>query len=238
MWSEQLFRASPEDRRWAIKPLCLGLAGMFGFDLFVFSDAALLRQLDAGSGRCAGPSAAMMIPLVMVATARNRDWTIDVGVSRNVVVSSLALLLSGCYLLAVAGAGYYVRLFGGDWGRGVQAAFFFIALVLLGILFSSGTVRSRLRVFVSKNFFSYRYDYRQEWLRFTAILADDTDNRRVEDRAVEALANLVESPGGCLWLSTEDGTLRPAGRWNFVEVTCHRFRATAVWPAFWLAPTG
>lgn len=219
MWCEQLFRASPEERRWAIKPLCLGLAGMFGFDLFAFSDAALLRHLDTGFWAVRGVLAAMMIPLVMVATARNRDWTIDVGVSRNVVLSSLTLLLSGCYLLAVAGMGYYIRLFGGDWGRGVQAAFFFIALVLLGILFSSGTVRSRLRVFVSKNFFSYRYDYRQEWLRFTAALADDTQNLAVEERALEALANLVESPGGSLWLSAKDGTLRPAGRWNFAEVT-------------------
>ena len=32
-------------------------------------------------------------------------------------------------------------------------------------------MRSRLRVLVGKHFFNYRYDYREEWLRFTAMLS-------------------------------------------------------------------
>jgi putative PEP-CTERM system histidine kinase len=213
---ETLFRSMPEERRWAIKPLCLGVAAMFGFDLFMYADAMLLRQLDPAVWSVRGLVHALAIPLVMVASARNRSWTIDIGVSRRLVFGSLALLLCGVYLLAIAGAGYYVRIMGGDWGRAMQVAFLFAAAVALALLFSSGTIRSRLRVFISKHFFSYRYDYREEWLKFTARLADDSGDP-VAQRTVRALADLVESPAGALWLAAADGRMQPAGRWNVPE---------------------
>jgi putative PEP-CTERM system histidine kinase len=215
---EHLFRNTPDARRWAIKPLCLALGASFGFDLLMFSDGLLLRTLDYDLWSIRGLVHALTIPLVMIATVRNRDWTIDVAVSRTVVFRSTALLLSGLYLLAVAGAGYYVRYFGGDWGKAVQTAFLFAALVLLALLFSSGTIRSKLRVFISKHFFSYRYDYREEWLRFTNLLATSSAELSVAERSIKALADLVESPAGALWLRAEDGAFRPGGRWNLPEM--------------------
>jgi putative PEP-CTERM system histidine kinase len=213
---EQLYRQTSEERRWAVKPLCLALAALCGFDLFMFSDAMLLRQLDYAVWSVRGLAHAMTIPLVILATARNRQWTIDLGVSRRMVYGSLALLLSGVYLLAIAGAGYLVRLFGGDWGRAIQVTFLFGAFLLLALLFFSGTIRAHLRVFVSKHFFAYRYDYREEWLKFTVHLAGPAELPSPV-RTVKALADLVESPAGALWLRDEDGTLKPSARWNFPE---------------------
>lgn len=211
---EQLFRSTPGPHRWGVKPLCIGLAAAFAFDLFMFSDALLLRAVDPELWSARGLVHALTLPLVLVATARNRQWTIDVAVSRNIVLGSTALLLSGLYLLTVAGAGYFVRAFGGEWGRTAQVTFLFVALLTLVILFASGTVRSRLRVFINKNFFSYRFDYRQEWLRFTQTLATPSDGRNIFEGVIQGLANLVESPGGMQWWRSEDGSFRPIGRWN------------------------
>ena len=66
--------------------------------------------------------------------------------------------------------------FSGDWGRALQLATVFLALLFLAVLMLSGSVRARLRVFIAKNFFAYRYDYRAEWLRFTARLSGDPIN--------------------------------------------------------------
>lgn len=214
---EQLFRVTAQERRWAIKPLCVGVGAMFGFDLFVFSDALLMRELDPAFWSARGLAHAMTIPLVMVASARNRDWRIDIAVSRAMVVRSTTLLLSGLYLLALAGAGYLVRLLGGDWGKAVQTAFVFAGLVLLALLFGSGAVRSRIRVFIGKNFFSYRYDYREEWLRFTSELDVSSAEGSILNRSIVAMANLVESPAGALWLRNEDAVFRLAARWNLPE---------------------
>jgi putative PEP-CTERM system histidine kinase len=209
---EQLFRLTPQDRKWAIKPLCMALGAMFAYDVFVFSEALLMRELDYASWSARGLVHAMTIPLVMMASARNRDWKIDIAVSRSIVFRSTALLLSGLYLLGLAGVGYLVRLFGGDWGKAIMVAFIFAGLVLLGLLLGSGAVRSRIRVFIGKNFFSYRYDYREEWLRFTGELAAVSADGSIFERSITALANLVESPGGALWLKDDDGVFRLAAR--------------------------
>jgi len=200
---EQLWRRTPEHARWGIKPLAIGLAGVLAFDVFLYSDAMLFRHLDPAFWAARGVVHALVIPFVAVATARNTAWTVDLHLSRGAVFHSTALLASGAYLLVVAGAGYWVRFFGGSWGKTLQVAFVFAALLGLGSLALSGTLRARLRVFVSKHFFSYRYDYRQEWLRFTRVLAAPEAGRRFDEQVVAALADLVESRGGALWLERE-----------------------------------
>lgn len=214
---EQLYRRTPAEGRWAVKPLVLALGGMFAFDLFVFSEAMLFRRLDPDVWAVRGFAHGLIVPLVAIATARNTAWTIDLHVSRGVVVSSTALLVSGVYLLAMAAAGYYVRFFGGTWGRMLHIALLFAAFLVLAVVMFSGRFRSRLRVFVSKHFFSYRFDYRAEWLRFTQALSARSQQLGVHELCVKALADLVESAAGALWL--RDGeAYRQVARWNLAEV--------------------
>jgi hypothetical protein len=214
---EQLWRRTPEHARWGIKPLVIGLAAVQAFDVLLYSDAMLFRHLDPEIWAARGVVHALVIPFVAMATARNTAWTVDLHLSRGAVFHSTALLISGVYLLVVAGAGYWVRFFGGSWGKTLQVAFVFAALLFLGAVALSGTLRSRLRVFVSKHFFSYRYDYRQEWLRFTRVLAAPEAGQRFDDQLVRALADLVESRGGALWLE-RDGKLWQTARNGLAEV--------------------
>lgn len=215
---EQILRNAPEATRWALKPLCLGLGGAFIYSLFMYADAALFSQLDVDIWSAHAATQALVIPFLALAAARNRDWTIDIHMSRQVVFHSTALLGSGIYLLVAAGIGYYVRYFGGTWGTTLQIALLFGAVLLLASLFLSGTLRSRLKVYVNKNFFSYRYDYREEWLRFTHLLAAQDVGANLHERIIRALANLVESPGGGLWMKDEQGVFRQQTRWNMAAV--------------------
>jgi hypothetical protein len=211
LFAEQLYRGTPAHLKWSIKPLCIALTAMFGYDLFFHSNALLFRALDPGLWSARGVVHAMVIPLVAVATARNTAWTVDIGVSRHVVFHSTALVLSGAYLLAVSAAGYYVRYFGGTWGVALQAVVVSCALLALALVVLSGRFRSRLRVFVSKNFFSYRYDYREEWLRFTRTLSTHNPQMPLPEVCVRALADLVESASGAIWLRRGE-VFQQAGR--------------------------
>jgi putative PEP-CTERM system histidine kinase len=211
---EQLLRRALPHARWGLKPLCVGLAGIFAFDIFFYAEAMLFGQIDPSIFVARGIANALIIPLIAMATARNTGWTLELHMSRDVVFQTTALLVSGAFLIAVAAAGYFVRYLGGDWGQALQIEVLFAALMFGLLVASSGGFRSKLRVFVSKNFFSYRYDYRKEWLRFTRTLAEETSVAKVQERCIEALANLVESPAGVLWLRREDQALQPASRWN------------------------
>ena len=216
---EQLIRRAHPQARWAIKPLCLGLGGVFAFDLFFYADAMLFGVLDQDIWVARAIANASVIPFLAVATARNTGWTIEMHVSRGAVFHSTALLVSGIFLLLVAGAGYFVRYFGGDWGHALQIELSFAALLAAVLTVSSGSFRSKLKVFVSKHFFSFRYDYREVWLRFTRTLSVESSPQGLQESVIQALADLVESPGGALWLreDNEEG-FRPVSRWNMAAV--------------------
>ena len=211
---EQVFRGLPRDSRWALKPLCLGLAASWMFELYFFADGFLFARLDADVWSVRGLVHAMVIPLVAVSAARNPSWTLRIAVSREIVFHSTALAVAGAYLLVIAGAGYYVRYVGGDWGRALQTALLFAGLLMLGLLVGSGASRARLRVLVNKHLFPYRYDYRNEWLRFTQALSAADDGLDLGQSVIKALSDLVESPGGGLWLRTADGRYPQHSRLN------------------------
>ena len=212
---EQLFRNVTDDARWNVKPLCLALLGQFGFDLYLYSDALLFNQIDADAYAIRGFVHALVIPLLLVATVRSRDWTAKIRLSQKAAFHTATLLIAAIYLLFMAAVGYYVRFFGGDWGRALQLSLLFASLLFLGILGFSGAMRAKLRVLVGKHFFSYRYDYREEWLRFTQTLSAQDSPQAMGEQVIRGLANMVESPAGGLWLmeSGQSG-FRMAGRWN------------------------
>jgi len=215
MLVEQLFRAISDDSAWNIKPLCLGLAGQFIFDIYLFSDALMFNRIDGDALTIRGFIHAMTIPLLVLASLRSRDWTAKIRLSQKAAVHSATLLAAGIYLLFMAGVGYYVRYFGGNWGRALQLALVCAGVLSLGILVVSGSMRAKMRVLVGKHFFSYRYDYREEWLRFTQTLSAQDSPQAMGQQVIRGLANMVESPAGGLWLQ-EGGQecYRQTARWN------------------------
>jgi len=216
--TEQVYRSTRPEDRWAIKFLCLGLGGLFVYDFYLYANAALFNAMDAQVWAARGYVAALVTPLIAVSAARNPEWAAPVGLSRSMAFHTASLLAAGIYLLLMASAGYYLRLFGGEWGNVVQTIFIFAAAMLLVLLMFSGTLRARLRVFLSKHFFSYRYDYREEWLNFTRTLTEGRPGEQLCERAVEALAGLLESPGGALWMREGDAGYQRASHWNWADL--------------------
>lgn len=211
---EQLFRNTKMDERWSIKFLCLGVGGIFAYDFFFYSNALLYKNIDMELWQTRGAINALVVPLIAVTAARNPKWSLEVFVSRQVVFHTTALLGAGFYLLVMAAGGYYIRDFGGTWGGIAQIIFMFGALVVLFLLMFSGAVRARIKVFLNKHFYNYKYDYRDEWLRFTKTLSMDRLDKRFRERAIEAIAEIVESPGGMLWLTPDKNNYNLTAHWN------------------------
>ncbi len=219
MLVEQLYRNTLPERRWAIKFLCVGVGGIFVYDFFLYSDALLFKHIDVHWWNARGFVDALVVPLIAVSAARNPEWSLDVYVSRSMVFHTTTLLLAGVYLLAMAGGGYYIRMYGGGWGQVLQATFFFIALLVLMLILFSGQVRARLRVFLSKHFFNYKYDYREEWLRFIKTLSTTEQDTQLRELAIKAIAQIVDSPSGLLWFRKESGHYENTANWNCPPVT-------------------
>tara|TARA_R110002110_G_scaffold91264_2_gene237404 strand:+ start:7775 stop:9865 length:2091 start_codon:yes stop_codon:yes gene_type:complete len=212
---EQLFRNATIDERWSSKYLCLGLGFLFAYDFFMYAEALLFRQLNPILWQARGFAAALSAPMIAISIARNTQWNLGIHVSRHVVFHSFTLLAAGVYLLLMASAGYFIRFLGGSWGGVLQVSFLFAAGLLLFSLLFSGKIRAQTRVWLSKHFFSYKYDYREEWLQFTGKLGDAGDN--VPDSVVQSVAALASSPSGLLWTRTDDETFELISHWQMPE---------------------
>ena len=209
---EQVYRNKTVQERWMVKFACLGIGAMFGYDFYMYTHAMLFHEMSAEVWDARGVVSALAVPLIGTAVKRSKSMVTPLAVSRRVMFHSAALLGSAIYLLAMGSAGYYLKFFGGDWGTLMQVVFLCGALLLLaGVLFS-GAFRAWLKVFISKHFYSYGYDYREEWMRFTRTLSEHGPN--LGERAVEAVAALVESPGGVLWQRRANEVYEPVACWE------------------------
>ncbi len=218
---EHLYRNTRPEQRWSVKFLCLGVGGLFAYDLFLYSHALMFRRVDPDLWQARGAVNALITPLVGVSAARNPQWSVRVFVSRGLVFHSTAATAAGIYLMTMATVGYLIRYWGADWGAAVQAIFFSGALLLLIILLFSGQLRARLRVFLNKHFFHYRYDYREEWLRLIRTLSARDTDAPLYERVIRLLAEMVESRGGALWIRRESGAFAPVSRWGIPEFAAH-----------------
>src|SRR3989344_8495203 len=211
---EQILRNTPTDLLRAIKYLCFGIGGIFTYDFYMYSDALMFQRIDPVLWEARGFINAAVVPVIGIALARNPQWSPGIFISRRIIFHTSALLGSGLYLLAMGVGGYYVRDYGGTWGIVAQTIFLFGAGLLLLILLFSGPLRARLRVFINKHFFHYKYDYREEWLRFIRTVSSNEMNDPLPDRAIRAIAQMIDSPGGVLWMRREDGHDEPVAKWN------------------------
>ena len=211
---ENMFRNTRADHRWSIKYLCFGIGGLFAYDFFMYADALLFHRISPDLLAARGIIGAVIVPLIAVSARRNPTWSLDIFVSRHVIFHSATLVGAGVYLLAMAGAGFYLREVGGVWGFVLQSIFLFAAILLLLVVVSSGSFRAKMKRFISTNFFSYKYDYREEWLRFIATISETGLGGSFPLRAIQGIANIVESREGAIWLSQDDGRFTLLESWN------------------------
>ncbi|MDO8348493.1 MAG: PEP-CTERM system histidine kinase PrsK [Rugosibacter sp.] len=213
---EQLYRNTTEDSRWNIKPLAIGLVAIFLFDLYFYSAAVMFRKIDDDAFSIRGFAYLLIIPLLILTVYRTRARPLNVTLSKTAAFQTTTLALVGLYLIAASAAGYYVRYLGGSWGGALQLVVLFVALLLLMLLGFSGSMRSRLKVLIGKNFFRYRYDYREEWLKFTNALCSENSVLQLGQQVIRGLGDMVESPAGSLWTKDASGNqFVQSARWNF-----------------------
>lgn len=217
---ENLYFNTPEEARWHINLPCIALGGLFLYDLVLYSDALLFRRVSVLLFEGRASVTAMVAPLLAIAAARNKSWQIGIHVSRTVVFHSATLIASGVFLLALAASGEAFRHTGAEWGVVAETSIIFGGMVTVAVLLTSGSARSRLRRLVVNHFFSLQYDYRREWMRCIETLSAPETYVGLQTRAIRAIAEVVDSPGGALFVRDSRNTaFLWAGSWNLPAAT-------------------
>ena len=200
---EQLYRNASLEKRWVIKFLCLGLLSTFIYEFYMYSDALLYQRVDAVLWETRGFIYILLVPLVAYSVMKDPLWSPEIFLSRRVVFHTTTLLASALYLFVMGLAGYYVKKYGGNWGAVMQALLLFTTIVFLAVFLSSRRIRAKIRVFLNKHFYPYKYDYREEWLRLIRTISSST--ARLYPESIRAIAQIIDSPAGTLWINTGHG---------------------------------
>lgn len=196
----------------------VGLAGVFAYDLNLATIAYLSGKYPGLIGDLRGMFAGMMA--VLFALGINAAGPrLQFNPSRAVTFRTLSLLLISGYLAAMVLVTKSLALIGGDIARTSQIMFLAVAIFAAVIALPSPRLRGWLQVMVTKHLFQHRYDYREEWLRFTRTIGrSGTGNASLEERAVKALADITDSPAGLLLMPNEEAQLELTARWNWPTI--------------------
>ncbi len=209
-----LFVNAAPVERWGIRLLCIALAALFIYDLNLYALQTLYGDIPKSLMEARGIVTLILLPLFVISAQRNKTWKAELKISRQVVFHTLSLVGVGVYLMMMAFGAYGLRMIGGDWGTLLQIVFIFGTIVALAVLAFSGRLRSWFKVKINKHFFAYKYDYREEWLKFINTVSQSA-RADLDQRVIEGVCNLVDSPGGSLWQRDGQGQFIAAARWNF-----------------------
>ncbi len=197
---EQIYRNAGLLKRRVVSLIAVAFGVIFVFDLFTYSNAILLGGINEHMWAARGFVNALAVALLLLALRRDPDWQSGLFISRHVVFYSASLVGVGLYLVLVAFGGVLLQEFGGEWGGVLQVLFFVASLVLLALVLFSQQLRRRAKVFLATHFYANRYDYREEWLKLTRRLAQDSARAPMPVLCLDALADIINSDGGALWL--------------------------------------
>ena len=211
----QFVSDAPVEGRTATRALALAAVLVSGPQAVV----AIVAAAGAGTPRWLSGIAALCLAaaalLLLFALRQRPQWSLDTFVSPEARSYAPRFLATGSILLVTL---FLLPVF-----RSLQplvAQQWALAMVLgmglpLVMLLFSERLNARLKVFVSKHFVPFRYDYREEWLRLIDTLVSTGTELPLPERVIKALAEIVGSPGGLLWTRVDENRqLIALAGWN------------------------
>lgn len=202
---EQLYRNTPLNQRWNTKYLCLGLSLIFTTDLLMYSNSLLYNELDRKLWQMRGIVNAAAGVMLLISRYRigDPDNLIATDTGRKMMFYSSVLFGCAFYLFAMSFTGFFLNQASEKWIAAVQLFFMILATTLLAIPFASGKIRALTKIYFTKHFFHYNYDYREEWIKISRALAQHGSAEELKQYIIATLIQLVDSSGGGLWVRND-----------------------------------
>ncbi len=200
--------------RWPASALTL----IWGYELNLYTVAYLGHDWPVELDALHGLVDIAFAVILGIGVSRGRQQ-LRLQPSRAVTFQSISLLLIGAYFLAMLGVSQWLAYAGGDYARWLQYGFLILASTTALLTLPSRRVRAWLRVTLVKHLFQHRYDYREEWLRFTRTIGDSGESGQpaapLHQRVIQAMADITDSPAGLLLTLDDFGELLFADRWQW-----------------------
>ena len=177
---ENTFRQTKGIEKWQIKYAVIGIIGGFCFFIYNISETLLYSfmriKLIVG-----GSFIILMVNLLLAfSLVRHRLLDVNVFVSRQIIYRSISILIIGIYLFFTGILIELTRFVGEENRLLLRPIIIFIVMAFLGVLLLSDRTRRKIQVFINRNFFANKYDYRYVWTEFTLTESLSIKNKMIE----------------------------------------------------------
>jgi putative PEP-CTERM system histidine kinase len=205
-------QVTPSSRA-ALRFPMLALAGMWFYDLHFYTVAYFTRGSADELFAMRGAVLALLVPLFALGVRANSTWKVQI--SRAATFQSLSVVAILAYLILMMSASRAMEMAGSDWSRFAQLGLILVMTAATLVVLPSSRARAWLRVVIAKHMFEHRYDYREEWLRFTDTVGRESgDEASLEERVVKALADLGGATAGLLLIADGQYRFAAGARWQ------------------------
>ncbi len=206
---ERTLVSMPRHARWRGKFEIFGAGTLLAALLLYYSQGLLHKTIDMNL--LPARSMALTAAVVMMGWSRlRRGEATAIRVSREMAFRSVVVLAVGVYLVSLGLLGEGMRYLGDAQRRSIVLIAALAGGLGIVVIFLSEAARRKIRVFLHKSFYREKYDYRDEWLRFTRKLSV-AESRDELHRAILAFyAETFAVQGAALFLrDPERGHYRP-----------------------------
>ncbi|MBI5665470.1 MAG: PEP-CTERM system histidine kinase PrsK [Nitrospirae bacterium] len=215
---ETTLRSSTGADRWKIKYTIFGAGTIVALNIFYYSHSLLYRSINMNLLPVRTGILLIAIILVGISLYRHKAMDIELTVSRKILYRSLSLIIVGIYLLGLGLLAQGMQYLGPEVGKNVTTFLGFAGAIMVLIVIFSEKLRRKTVVFLNKNFFKQKYDYRKQWLQFTQRISLKHSFDELYAAIATGFKEAIGARGVTLWLKEKGdeeyhsvGALKPIG---------------------------
>ena len=200
---EQTLRHSTGRKRWQIKFMIIGIGAIFGVRIYNSSLAILFNQVGTDIMALNAGVLLMADALIAVSAVRDREMKVDIYLSHTFLYNSMTIILVGAYFIGVGLLAWLAQVWIGGQSLPLTAFLLFMAIMGLGTLLLSGSVRTKRKNLVSRLFERPLYDYRQIWSEFAEATSSIAGTKDLGTAVVNMVSETLDCLSVSLWAADE-----------------------------------
>ncbi len=200
---EMTLRTAGRTALWRIKFDVIGIGALIAVLIFYYSKGLLYRTINMNL--LPVMSVAMLLSVLLMFYSRTRRGSdVRLYVSKQMAYSSVVILAVGLYLIGLGLLGEGMRYLGKDLSKAFMIFLGFVATLGMVIVLLSESIQRRIRVFLHKNFYASKYDYRAQWLQFTEKVSSPKSEEGLLHAILEGFCETFGMVGAVLFLDSAD----------------------------------
>lgn len=196
---ETTFRSALRPDQWNLKLTLMGAGSILSLFVFYYSQGLLYRSINMNLTPLRSLALLVAAGLFGYSFVK-RSNAVRITISKEFAFRSMVLAIIGIYLIVLGLLGEGLQHFGEASQQVVFLSVLFLGCVFLVALLLSEQMKRKIKVFINKNFFENKFDYRQQWLEFTSQLAAVRSREDLEKSILSRFCDTFGMGGALLFL--------------------------------------